>query len=48
MLVLWVSTATGSAHYFLLTFFGFETFFFPEPAGTQFGTFLPFFIFMPT
>ena len=40
-----------AAHIYLLTFFlvvGFATFFFPEPSGTQFGTFLPFFIFMPT
>jgi len=38
-----------AAHIYLLAFFlGLETFFFPEPAGTQFGTFLPPLFFMPT
>jgi len=34
--------------YYLLAFLGFATFFLPEPAGTQFGTFLPPLVFMPT
>jgi hypothetical protein len=38
-----------AAHIYLLTFFlGLAIFFLPELSGTQFGTFLPFFIFMPT
>ena len=48
--VFWFHTSAGSAHY-LLTFFlavGFDFGTLPERSGTQLGTFLPFFIFMPT